>query len=214
MTSIKPQYSHDDYELIDRKSCFKGFFALDKFSFKHKRFDGSWSRVVEREVFVRGDATCVLPYDPIAGKIILLEQFRAGALLANQSPWLIELVAGINEKGELPEDVARREAVEEAGIELLDMKPIIRYLPSPGGATEEVHLYCALVDSEGAGGVYGLPEEDEDIKVHLVDVSDIASLLASGEINNSPAIIALQWLLLHKKEIDQEWKPKLEKARS
>lgn len=206
MTVINQEFSRQDYELNERESCYSGFFELDKFRFRHKRFDGSWSNAIQREVFVRGDATCVLPYDPVTDQIVLLEQFRVGALLSEKNPWLIELVAGINEAGEEPEDVARREAVEEAGLTLKALESICEYFPSPGGTCENVHLFCALVDSQGVGGIYGLPEEDEDIKVHVIDVADVPELLSSGQINNSPAIIALQWLLLNKERLKAQWR--------
>ena len=216
---IKQQFGQDDFELIERESCFKGFFKLDRFHFKHKRFDGSWSRNVGREIFVRGNATCVLPYDPVESRVVLLEQFRAGAISLEdseekaadenieikQNPWLIELVAGINEQGECPEEVARREAIEEADLELGELIHIFDYLASPGGSTEKIHLYCAQVDSRDVGGVFGLDEEDEDIKVHVVSVDDALAMLASGQVNNAAAIISLQWLALNRAKIDQGW---------
>jgi len=212
---IKQKFGQDDFELLERESCFKGFFKLDRFHFKHKRFDGSWSRNVGREIFVRGNATCVLPYDPVESRVVLLEQFRAGAIPFKgdadentenkQNPWLIELVAGINEPGERPEDVARREAIEEADLKLDELVHICDYLASPGGSTEKIHLYCAQVDSRDVGGVFGLDEEDEDIKVHVVSVDDALAMLASGQINNAAAIISLQWLALNRAKIDQEW---------
>lgn len=209
MTKQKPiietQYDKNDCRLIQRESCYQGFFQLERFHFEHRCFDGRWSREVCREVFVRGNATCVLPYDPIAGTVVLLEQFRIGAILEDQSPWLIELVAGINDKDELPEQVARREAIEEADLELGEMIRICEYLVSPGGTTEKVHLYCARVDSRNIGGVHGLPEEDEDIKVHVVALEGALAMLASGQINNAAAIIALQWLAMNRDRLDQEW---------
>mgnify|MGYP000721657924 CR=1 FL=1 len=191
MDEIKQQFGKDDFELIERETCFEGFFKLEKFHFRHKRFDGTWSRLVQREIFVRGDATCVLPYDPLEGRVVLLEQFRVASVLENQSPWLIELIAGINEQGEQPEEVARRESVEEADVELGALHKICDYLVSPGGTTEKVSLYCARVDSQGVGGIFGLPEEDEDIKVHVVSLESALDMVDSGQINNAAAIIAL-----------------------
>ena len=212
ISMIVQQYGQQDFEITEQESCFKGFFKLDRFHFKHKRFDGSWSRSVDREIFIRGDATCVLPYDPVECCVVLVEQFRigavpleCGAVESEASPWLIELVAGINETGENPEDVARREAVEEADLELGELMPICRYLASPGGSTEKVHLYCAHVDSLGVGGVFGLAEEDEDIRVHVVPFDDAMLMIESGQINNAAAIIALQWLALNRSRVDQAW---------
>jgi len=206
---IQQQYGQEDFEITERESCFEGFFKLDRFHFKHKRFDGSWSRSVGREVFIRGDATCVLLYDPVESSVVLVEQFRIGAvplereaIKSGASPWLIELVAGINEVGEDPEDVARRESVEEANLELGELMPICHYLASPGGATEKVHLYCAHVNSREAGGVFGLAEEDEDIRVHVVPFDDALLMIESGQINNAAAIIALQWLELNRSRVD------------
>jgi len=212
---IQQQYGQEDFEIIEREPCFKGFFKLDRFHFKHKRFDGSWSRAVGREIFIRGDATCVLPYDSVRNCVVLVEQFRIGAVPLEHegvesevSPWLIELVAGINEKGEDPEDVARREAVEEANLELGELLPICNYLASPGGTTEKVYLYCAQVDSREVGGVFGLAEEDEDIRVHVVPFDDAMLMIESGQINNAAAIIALQWLALNRSRVEQAWLPK------
>ena len=202
---IAQQYSKSDYELIEREPCFHGFFKMDRFHFRHKKFNGGWTGVVGREVFVRGDATCLIPYDPVAQKVVLLEQFRVGAVLEDQNPWLIELVAGINDKDETPEALAHREAKEEAGLELISLEPICKYLVSPGGTTEKIHLFCAQVDSTGIGGIFGLDEEDEDIKVHVVAVEDAFAMLKSGLINNAPAIIALQWLELNKDRLDEQW---------
>ncbi len=206
MYQPKTTFQAEDVQLIRRELCFKGFFSLERLHFKFRRFDGSWSSEVAREVFVRGEATCVLPYDASTGQIILLEQVRAGVLLdSEQSPWLFELVAGINEAGEAPADVARREAQEEANLSLLELIEIPAFYPSPGGATERIHLFCARVEAAGAGGVYGLAEEDEDIRVHVVALEDALAMVASGQINNAPAIIAIQWLALNRAKVNKAW---------
>ena len=205
MSNIKLQYGKEDYQLMRREPCYKGFFRMEKAILKYKLFDGGWSREVSRELFIRGNATCVLPYDPVEDKVVLLEQFRPGAILEDQSPWLLELVAGMNDEGELPEDVARREAVEEADLALGELEKICEYLVSPGGTTEKVYLYCARVNVQGVGGVYGLAEEDEDIKVHTLGFREAYQLVESGEINNAPAIMALQWLALHRERLREQW---------
>lgn len=206
MGRIQQEFGQDDCELIARESCFKGFFKIDRLELRHKLFAGGWSNVMQREIFIRADATCVLPYDPVEGTVVLVEQFRAPVLGQNQSPWLIELVAGMNEVGELPEDVAVREAKEEADLTLLELEPIMEYLASPGGSTEKVYLYCARVDSRDVAGIHGLEEENEDIKVHVVSVEAALSMLDSGQINNAAAIISLQWLVLNKEKLDAKWK--------
>ena len=205
MTKIQQQFAQEDSELIARDTCFKGFFKIDRFELRHKLFAGGWSNVIEREIFIRSDATCILPYDPVEGTVVLLEQFRAPIIGQNQSPWLIELVAGMNEEGENPENVAAREAKEEADLELLELEPILEYFVSPGGSTEKVYLYCAKVDSLGVGGIHGLEEENEDIKAHVVSFESAIEMLNSGQINNAAAIISLQWLVLNKDRLDAKW---------
>ncbi len=206
MGEIRQQFGQDDCELIARRASFKGFFRIDSYELRHKLFEGGWSDVMQREIFVRADATCVLPYDPVEGTVVLLEQFRAPVIGQNQSPWLIELVAGMNEEGEMPPEVATREAKEEANLELLELEPILEYLVSPGGSTEKVYLYCAKVNSLGVGGIHGLAEENEDIKVHVVKLDSALEMLSSGQINNAAAIISLQWLALNKVRLDAKWK--------
>jgi ADP-ribose pyrophosphatase len=202
---IKKSFGQKDFEVLQQDVCFQGFFKLIKYHFRHRRFDGSWSNDVAREIFVRGNATCVLPYDPKTESVVLIEQFRAGGLLHTESPWMFELIAGINEEGESPLDVAKREAQEEANAELLELRHIQDFFPSPGGSTERISLFCAKVDSSELGGVYGLPEEDEDIMVHVLSLAEALKCLSMGQIDNSPAIIALQWLRLNKDELDAAW---------
>jgi ADP-ribose pyrophosphatase len=119
--------------------------------------------------------------------------------------WQTEAVAGMMGPGETPEAVACREAREEAGIAISELVPIMRYLVSPGAITEAVSLYCGRVDSRGAGGVHGLPEEGEDIKVEVVPVTRLAGMLENGDIGNAVTVIAVQWLLLHRDELRRRW---------
>ncbi len=130
-----------DVELVQREECFRGFYRLDRLRLRHRQFDGSMGREISRELFVRHDAVCVLPYDPQRDCVVLIEQFRVGAMQKLANPWLLELVAGLIDKDEQPEEVAHREAMEEAGLTLGALWPITQYLPSPGGTDEVVHLF-------------------------------------------------------------------------
>lgn len=205
MPLLEQRYGADDFDLQRRETCYEGFFSFQRFYFKHKRFDGSWSELIEREVFVRGSATCVLPYDPRTDQVLLIEQFRVPAVLGSGSPWLIELVAGINDKGEAPEEIARREAMEEAGIELSRLELICEYYPSPGACTEKVFLFAACADLSQAGGVFGLPEEHEDILSHVVSFDKAVEWLSEGVINNAAAIMAIQWLQINRLRMRNKW---------
>ena len=152
--------SQADVEVLQRETCFKGFYRLDRLQLRHRQFAGGMGPQLSRELFVRHDAVCVLPYDPQRDSVVLIEQFRIGAMDKSSNPWLLELVAGLIDKDEQPEEVARREAVEEADLELTALWPITQYYPSPGGSDERVHLYIGRCDSEGADdqGCGGGPE--------------------------------------------------------
>ena len=197
--SWSPAFAASDAKIVKTETAFQGYFRVDRLSIRHATFAGD-SIEICREVFKRGNAVCVLLYDPEADKVVMVEQFRVGALAA-ESPWMLEVVAGIVEPGETAEDVARREAVEEAGLTLDQVQPIIRYLPSGGGCDEWIDLMYAEVDSSAAQGLHGLADEGEDIKVHVLNAQEAFDLVVSGAINSSPAIIALQWLELNRNRL-------------
>ncbi len=193
-------------EIVKRANCFKGFYKLDKVHLRHELFAGGMSREISRELFVRHDAVCVLPYDPLRDEVVLIEQFRVGALGKVDNPWLIEMVAGLIDREEELEDVAHREAQEEAGLAIGALWPITRYFPSPGGSDEYVHLYLGRCASEGAGGLHGLEEEAEDIRVRVWSFDDAMQAVRDGQICNAATIISLQWLALNKDEVRGMWK--------
>ena len=195
----------DDVEVVEREACFRGFYQLDRLHLRHRLFAGGMGKLISRELFVRHDAVCVLPYDPQRDCVVLIEQFRVGALDKSLNPWLIELVAGLIDKDEQPEQVARREAVEEAGLELAELWPLTQYYPSPGGSDERVHLYVGRCNSRGAGGVHGLEDEGEDIRVLVWSLDEALAAVANGRIDNAASIIALQWLALNRAKVRERW---------
>ncbi|QKE61964.1 NUDIX domain-containing protein [Aquipseudomonas campi] len=197
--------SHADVEVLQRETCFKGFYRLDRLHLRHRQFAGGMGPQLSRELFVRHDAVCVLPYDPQRDRVVLIEQFRVGAMDKSANPWLLELVAGLIDKDEEPEEVAHREAEEEADLQLSALWPITQYYPSPGGSDERVYLYLGRCDSEGVGGVHGLAEEGEDIRVHVWPLQDALQAVKDGRINNAASIIALQWLALNRAEVRGQW---------
>lgn len=199
------QFKDSDVKIEKRETVFKGFFRMDKLWLTHPRFDGREMPTFTRELFIRGDATCVLPYDPDRDEVVLLEQFRLGALGRKQSPWLLELVAGMNEEGESPEDVAQREGQEEAGLTFKPLDKICDYLVSPGGSTELIHLYCGRISTESAGGLFGMEHEHEDIRAHVFSADEAIAMIYDGHINNAAAIIALQWLQLNRPRLREGW---------
>ena len=194
-----------DVEILEKTVCFEGFFRIERYRLRHRLFSGDWSHPLVRELFERGHAAAVLPYDPIRDEVVLIEQFRVGALNAPGGPWLMEIVAGIIEADETTEDVVKRESIEEANCIITDLIPLYNFLVSPGGTTESVALFCGRVDTTHAGGVHGASEEGEDIKVHVVAVDTALALLQAGKINSVSAIIALQWLALNRDHVRTIW---------
>lgn len=173
-----------------------GFFALDLWHLRHRRFDGGMSPDLVREVFVAGDAVTVLPYDPVRDRVLLVEQVRMGPLgRGDPLPWQLEAIAGRIDPGETPEEAARREAVEEAGLVLGALEKVAEYYPTPGAVTEYLYSYVALCDlPDGVAGVFGAAEEAEDIKGHLVSFDRLVEVMAAGEIGNAPLLLTVLWL--------------------
>ncbi len=203
-----------DVEVIEKETAFQGYFRVDRYRLKHRRFEGAMGPEITREVFERGHAACCLLYDPDLDKLALIEQFRPGAYAAlsspwfdeaEDSPWLIEVIAGIIEEGEEPEAVVRREAVEEAGLTISDIEFLFHYLVSPGGASESMFAFCGRIDASNAGGVHGLETEGENIRVLVVDVKDAFDMLDRGRITNSMTLIPLQWFRAHHEALRARW---------
>jgi len=182
-----------DWKLVKRETLHQGWFSIYRYHFTHTLFAGGWSTPIDREVFERGNVVAVLPYDAAEDSVVLVEQFRIGAMHDDADPWMIEVIAGMVEKGEQPEEVAVRESQEEAGLVVSELIPIREYYASPGGSTERVNIFCAPTDLSAAGGLYGLDAEDEDIRVIKCSADEAISLLDSGEIKNAISIIALMW---------------------
>ena len=194
-----------DVEILEKTICFEGFFRIEKYRLRHRLFNGGWSRPLVRELFERGHAAAVLPYDPIRDEVILIEQFRVGALTAPGGPWLLEIVAGMIEVDETAQNVIKRESIEEAGCIITDLIPLHDFLVSPGGTSERIALFCGRADAAQVGGVHGSSEEGEDIKVHVFPLDTALTFLTSGRINSASAIIALQWLALNREQVRTRW---------
>lgn len=193
------------WEILDKVQCFKGFYELVRYRIRHALFRGGMGAPITRELMIRGHAAAVLPYDPITDQVLLIEQFRIGALDSAHGPWLVEVVAGLVEPGERPEEVVRREALEEAGCKLKEVTPICEYYSSPGGTTERVTLFVAHMESHGQGGIFGLEEEGEDIRAFLMYADEAIDQMERGVIDNAMSIIALQWLALHRARLKAQW---------
>jgi len=191
------------WSLLDSKSRYKGFFKIDLCRIRHDTYQGGEVEI-QRELFHRGDAVAVLLYDPAKDKIVLIEQFRIGALRDEDGPWLLEIVAGMVEEGESIREVAKRECREEAGLDVHSFETVHSFYSSPGGCTEKIHILCALVNSDDAEGIHGLDHEGEDIKVIVIDYNEVHDLMASGKISSAIPLIALQWLMINRERLQAE----------
>ncbi len=199
-------FSQKDVELLEAKTVYDGYFQIKTLSLKHRLFAGGWSQTVTRELFERGDAVGVLLYDADADQLALVEQFRIGPYVRKDNPWLLELVAGIVEMNESPQQVAERESVEEAGCIIQALEPIAGYYASPGACSEYLNLFCGKVCMDGVGGLHGLEHEAEDIRVHVLSFEEAIKKLSQGHIKNALTIIALQWLQLNHDWMQEKWR--------
>jgi ADP-ribose pyrophosphatase len=202
----RTQFTHDDVRLKPVENLYNGFFKINLYQFQHALFAGGESEVIRREILERGDAVAVLPYDPVTEQVLLIEQIRIGAIKSKHTPWLLECIAGMTDGSEDYEAVVKKEALEEAGLNLTELEFMLSYLSSPGGTTERLFLYLAHADlSQMSTGIYGLETEGEDIKTHIMHVDEAQQRLNSGEIDNAATVISLQWLALNRDKIRKKW---------
>lgn len=193
------------FEILSKEIVYPGFFRMERYRLKHTLYAGGWSAEIVRELFVRGSCVAVLLYDPQSDKVVLIEQFRAGAIVQPDKAWLVEIVAGAIEEGETAEEVAYRESLEEAGCEIQELMVINEFYTTPGGCSERITLFCGKIDSAEVGGIHGLDHEDEDILVRAVPFDEVYKMLETGEIESAIPIIAIQWLALNRQQLKQQW---------
>ena len=184
------------YKIINKKNLYSGFFSLNKYEFVHKKHNGEWTNTVEREVFSGAHVSTLLPYDPIKKEIILIQQFRAGILSRFDKNYLYEIVAGIIDEGEKPEETAKRECFEETGCEVKKIHPIQSYYPAPGSPESYYHLYLGQIQGFDGERIRGLEKENEDILVKSFKIEDVRKMLKEKKINNGLTLVALQWFFL------------------
>ena len=184
------------YKIINKKNLYSGFFSLDKYEFIHEKHNGEWTSTVEREVFSGAHVSTLLPYDPIKKEIILIQQFRAGALSRYDENYLLEIVAGIIDEGENPEQTAIRECFEETGCEVKKIHPIQSYFPAPGSSESFYHIYLGEIQAFDGERIKGLEKENEDILVKSFKIDEVRQMLKEKKIMNGLTLVALQWFFL------------------
>lgn len=199
----QPQFTLKDVTVHKKERVFQGFFAIDHYDISYKMYSGKTTPILKREIFERDhDAVAILPYDKKTDEIVLIEQFRPGALKDPVSPWLIEIVAGMIDDGETEEEACIRELQEEAKITITkeNLHLVNRVYPSPGGASERVSIFIADVDSSHLSSFGGLEIEHEDIRIFKVKAQEAFDLVKSMRICNCASLVALNYLQLNKDE--------------
>ena len=184
------------YKIINKKNLYKGFFNLNKYEFIHKKHDGTWTEKVEREIFSGAHVSTLLPFDPIKKEIVLIKQFRAGTLQRYDKDYLYEIVAGIINENEIPEETAKRECLEETGCKVNKIKEIQTYFPAPGSSESYYHLYLGEINSFEGERIMGIENENEDILVKAFKINEVKNMLNRKMIKNGLTLIALQWFFL------------------
>lgn len=182
------------FEIVHKEVAYDGFFKILRYQVKHSLFNGRESVVFTRELFERGHAVAVLLHDPKLDQLVLIEQFRVGAI-ESDSPWVVELVAGMVEDGESSEAVARREVEEECGANISDLQFIADFYNSVGGSSETTALYYSEVDANKFEGVHGLGSENEDIRVIKMQSSEFLAKLGNNEFCSASLVAAGYWFM-------------------
>ncbi len=193
-----------------QQTVWSGRFALDVVRFRHTRFDGTQSGLRTWELFRRGRAAALLPYDPRTDQVVLIEQFRLPALAAGLDPVMIEVPAGLCEPGEDPETTIRRETQEEMGLTADLLVPMLDVVLTPGGSDERCTLFAGRVHAPPAGpdgiaGQGGLTSEHEDIRVRVLPAALAIENAADGQYANSVTALALLWLGVRRDRLRAAW---------
>ncbi len=189
---------HTDVTVKNRALVYQGFIQVEQVSLRHRLFNQTtFIPTLSRELIRRRPAAGVLLYDDLQQKFALIEQFRVGAVDDPHSPWQLEVIAGVLDGDESPENCIRRESQEESGCEIGELQHLFSFYPSAGACNEIFHLYVAQVDLPAEGGIFGLADEGENIKLHLIPYAELAVLFQHKRLCNAPVIMALQWLQAH-----------------
>ncbi|MDC3131957.1 NUDIX domain-containing protein [Pelagibacteraceae bacterium] len=188
---------NSNFKVTNKKNLYNGFFKMNEISLKYRKYDGSWSNEIKRELFGGAQVSAVLPYDPIKKEIVLIQQFRPGTISRNTNNYLKEIVAGIIDPGESPEIAAKRECLEETGYKIKKLTSIQGYYPAPGSSESFYHLFLGEIESKNEKKIMGLDTENEDILVESFNINQVKKMMQDGELINGLTLIAIQWFFLN-----------------
>lgn len=206
--TIRTGFRPGDVEVLGMERAYTSFLAVQEWRLRHRRFFGDWTHEVRRSVVAWGDAVTLLPYDPARDRVLVIEQFRPAPLArGDRNPWCIEVIAGRIDSDETAEATARREAREEAGLEIGRTAEIGGYYPTPGLACEHLTAYVGEAVLDRPGGLHGLAGEGEDIRTMVLDFDAAMAAVAEGAVNTGPALVSLLWLAANRDRLRREWQP-------
>jgi ADP-ribose pyrophosphatase len=205
---------HPSVVVEAEERVWDGRFPLDVVRFRHRRFDGALSEPRTWELWRRGRAMALLPYDPWRDVVVLMEQFRLPALAAGIEPVMVEIPAGFTEPGESDADALRRETREETGLAPDLIEPIGDFMLTPGGCDELIGIQVgrvrldddAAVGADGVIGHGGLTSEHEDIRVRAWPAARATEAALDGALPNSVASLALMWLAARREGLRARWR--------
>ncbi len=179
-----------------KKRVFDGFFKIDEIVYSHRQFDGEMSENKKRLVCNRGDSVGVLIYNQDLNRVILVEEFKVPTMDKGRSEgWIVETMAGGIRENETGLEAAKREAIEETGYALRNPELIGSFFSSPGGLSERIFLYFAIVrnsDRVSEGG--GVRSEGEDVRVVELYPEELYARLEKMEIEDPKLLIATQFM--------------------
>lgn len=191
-----------DVVVHQHKRAHINFFAMEEMDLQFRRYDGSLSPVVNRAVSLVGRAAVVLPYDPVRDQVLLVEQFRAATFIAGEKrPWMWEPVAGLIDPGETPEQAARREALEEAGVKITALEAVTHAYPSSGASGEFLHIFVGLADLTDINGGGGVAGEHEDLRSEILSFEDLMKGIDDHSYQDMPLVTAALWLARHRERL-------------
>lgn len=203
--------AHPDVVIESEQRAWNGRFPLDLVRFRHRRFDGAMSATRTWELWRRGRAAAVLPYDSVRDLVVLIEQFRLPALAAGVEPVLVELPAGLCDPGETADTTARREMREEMNLAVDRLERVGGFLLTAGGADELCEIFVGRVQAppaqaDGIAGHAGLAAENEDIRVRVWPADRAIEAALAGHMTNAVTTIGLLWLAARRDRLQQEWR--------
>jgi ADP-ribose pyrophosphatase len=203
--------SSPDVIVESDETVWHGRFPLHLIKFRQRRFDGAFSNLRTWELLLRGKAAAILPYDPVADLVVVIEQFRLPAFAAGLDPVMVELAAGLVDGDETPEQAIVRESREEMGLEVESLEKIGDFLLTPGGCDEVCSLFAGRVrlgaiGVDGLLGSGGLASENEDIRVRALPSDEVIAKALAGEYPNSVASLGLLWFAARRDYLREKWR--------